>query len=224
MLQTGIFLMESTFSGLFLWLGLYVITRDKIGRNPDPRRWWHRPALSAGLALICVACYLFGYAMQVISANPTTAIRWLRITYWALPLSIPTIFWATTLLVTSGDIPQRIHATYRVTFWVFLFAAIGISVASTMTDRFYRFEDVPTTSLWPKYQEVPPRYPAYALFIALILGGLIATIGVIAQNYRAVQGFARGQLRSMVAALAFLGLGVTVGFVTITYTSLLGPV
>ena len=69
------------FSGVFLWLGLYLVTRDTPIHGHHNQRWWRRSASTMGVAMICEACALAGIAMQMISDEPWRMVFWARLTW-----------------------------------------------------------------------------------------------------------------------------------------------
>ena len=195
MLRGAIFLLECVFSGVFLWLGLYLITRDQRGQAYQARWWWQRAALSTGIAHICVAWYLVGAGMQVVADEPETAGLWVRLTYWALPLACATVFHGILLVTTPSDRPPRArHAGYVVSALLFVCASI-IAVASVTTDLFYRFEAVRPVTWRPHYLQVPPRAPFFVVEGLLIVGALFATTTLAFRRYFALRDAARRQFR-----------------------------
>ncbi len=220
MLRTGTYLLESIFSGVFLWLGLYLITRDNPGDGQGARRWWQRPALVAGVAHVCVAWYLLGVAMQVIIEDPRKLVLWLRLTWPAAPLACSGIFHAVFLLASDeGRSPRARRAGYLVAALLFGCAACVAVVAMT-TDLFYQFEAVRRVPRAPHYLEIPPRYPFYALAVIFIVGALLATAIMSLWRYFALRGSARGQFRWIGAAAGMQTLGAITGLTGLSFPNL----
>ncbi len=220
MLRTGTYLLESIFSGVFLWLGLYLITRDNPGDGQGARRWWQRPALPAGVAHVCVAWYLLGVAMQVIIEDPRKLVLWLRLTWWTTPLACSAIFHAVFLL-TSDEVrfPRARRAGYLVSALLFGCAAC-VAVAGMTTGLFYQFEAVRRVPRAPHYLEIPPRYPFYALAVIFIVGALLATAIMPLWRYFALRGSARGQFRWIGAAAGVQALGAITGITGLSFPNL----
>lgn len=218
MLRTVIFLLECTFSGMFLWLGLYLITRDNPVEGRYFRRWWRRPALAMGLALICGAFYLVGVAVQYITDNQDQMVLWLRLTWWATPLACPTIFWSIFLVTVDERTLPRAHIVARIAAVLLFGYAIGVSGAGIGTNLFFQFDAIRRVPRWQhSILEIPPRYPFYGLFVVLILGTFLVVTLMLFRRYRTAQDAARTQFRWLGAGTAMLVLGAITGFVTLTF-------
>ena len=219
MLRTAIFLLECVFSGVFLWLGLYLITRDQRGQALQPRWWWQRAALSTGIAHVCVAWYLVGAGMQVVTDEPQTAGLWVRLTYWALPLACATVFHGILLVTTPADRPPRARrAGYAASALLFVCASV-IAVASVTTDLFYRFEAVRPTTWRPHYLQVPPRAPFFIVEGLLIMGALLATTTLAFRRYFTLRDAARRQFRWIGIAAGLQAAGALTSILGLSFPS-----
>lgn len=64
------YLLVEVLSAAFVaWLGLYVITRDLPFRRIGPRQYF-RVGLLAGNAMILLAVYFYGIAMETVAQSP----------------------------------------------------------------------------------------------------------------------------------------------------------
>jgi hypothetical protein len=216
MLRFAIFLLECVFSGVFLWLGLYLITRDQRGQVQQPRWWWQRAALSTGIAHVCVAWYLVGAGMQVVADEPTTAGLWVRLTYWALPLACATVFHGILLVTTPADHTPR--AGYVASALLFVCSSV-IAVASVTTDLFYRFEAVRPTTWRPNYLQVPPRAPFFIVEGVLIMGALLATTVLAFRRYFTLRDAARRQFRWIGVAAGLQAAGALTSILGLSFPS-----
>ncbi len=220
MLRIGLFLLESAFSGVFLWLGLYLITRDNLSHRTAARRWWQSSASSAGIALICVAAYLLGVAMQVVLDDPMKVVLWTRLTWWATPLACPAIFWSVVLVTTHEERSPGTQMVGRITVLLLLASALYVAASGVMTDLFFQFDAVRQVPRPPYYLEIPPRFPFYALFIALVVGTLLVATLVLFKRYFAVAKEARRQFQWLGIAMALQAIGAAIGFVGYSFPHL----
>ena len=61
------FYAESLTGGLFLWLGLYILSRGfPLDRGAEKRRWWRHGTFAAGLSFVLTAWFIFGIALRSI--------------------------------------------------------------------------------------------------------------------------------------------------------------
>ncbi len=213
MLRTGTFLLESIFSGVFLWLGLYLITRDSPGDGRSARRWWQRPALATGVALLCVASYLLGLAIQVISDDPSELVLWLRLTWWTIPLACPAIFHGIFLVTAHAGRSPRMHLAGNIASVLLSAYALCLAIGTVVTTNlFYQVEAVRRVQRPPYYLEVPPRFPLYALPIVLVIGTLLAVTFLLFRRYYADWNEPQKQFRWLGSGVALQALGAAVGY------------
>lgn len=195
MLRTGLFLLESISSGVFLWLGLYLITRDKPAHSSTVQRWWQRPAIAVGVAAVCEACAFVGLAMQLISDDPQKLVLWQRLTWWPEPLALPTLFWGVNLVTADEEGSPRAQLWGRITFFLLLVYAIGLAAVGTTTSFIFQFDAIRRVPRPPHYLEIPPSLPGHTLFEALAVGTLLLVTFLLARRYYATRNAARGQFK-----------------------------
>ncbi len=213
LVRTLLFLLEGTFSGVFLWLGLYLITRDNPAHDPQVRRWWQSPAVAMGAALVCVAWYLAGMTMIVISDDPRKVGLWMRLGGWATALACPPFLWSVILVTTDEETSLRARLWGHIASLLVLTYALTVATVGTMTDLLFRFEAIYRAPYPPYYLVVPPRFPFYALWVVLILGTLLASTSLLFRRMYATRDDARGRLRWLGTGTALITLGAVVGFV-----------
>ncbi len=217
MSRTELFCLESAFSGVFLWLGLYLITRDNPVHGRHPRRWWQRPALAAGVAFICMACFLVGIALGVISDDSREVVLWQRLTWWGAPVACSAFFWSVILVTTQHRTPPRVHHWSRIASFLLLAYASCVAVIGTATSYFFQFEAIRRVPRPPHYLEVPPRFPFYVLFVALVAVTLLATTFLLFYRYYAARDEARKQLQWLGNGTALAGLGAMISLGAFTF-------
>ncbi len=214
-MRTLLFLLESAFSGLFLWLGLYLITRDNPAHGPRVRRWWQSPALAIGTAIIGVAWYLVGMAIIVISDEPRKVALWMQLGWVGTALACPPYLWGMILVATDEETSPRTRLWGRIASLLVLAYALAVVTVGTMTDLLHRFEDIRRVPYPPYYLVIPPRFPFYALWVSLVVGTLLATAFLLFRRMYATRDDARGRFRWLGAGNTLLCLGAVVGFVSV---------
>jgi hypothetical protein len=219
MYRVGIFALECLFSGIFLWLGLYLVTHDPRNRE-EQAPWWQRPALSSGASLLCVAWYLLGVANQIIAEDSATLGRWMRLTYWAVPLACALILAGILAVTTPEHYSQHARRIRNRISAVVLLCALGLALGGTFTDWFYDFGAVRRVERPPYYLEIPPRYPNYGVMVVFIIGTLLAMAFVPLWRYFSMSHLARQQFRWIAVAGILETLGATVGILGITMPDL----
>ncbi len=219
MLRTGILVLESAFSGVFLWLGLYLITRDSPGRGQEARRWWQRPALAAGVAMIGVAWFLLGVAIQAITEEPRAVILWQRLTWWGGLLACPFYSWALFLVTTEPLSSQRASHWAGIVSLLLLTYAIGIAVVGSTTSLLFDYGAIRRVSRAVQNLEVPPQLPAYALEVVPILGMLLTSVFLLLRRYYASRDAAREQFRWLGVGTVMLALGAAIGTAGVAFPS-----
>jgi hypothetical protein len=220
MLRVGIFTLECLFSGIYLWLGLYLITRAHVEHDGSTRRWWQRPALSTGLALLSVACYLLGLAIQILLEDVEAVNRWQRLAYWAQPMGCAFIFHGILLVTGHEGRSRRLQlAGHFFSFCLFV-GAICLALMSSLTDLVYRYEATRRLSRPPYFFEVPPRYPWYALIVVYILGALLVMTFMPLRRYLALADESRRPFRWIAIAGALQTAGAAVGITALSLPEL----
>jgi hypothetical protein len=210
MLRSGLFALECVFSGVFLWLGLYLITRDQATRNDDSVAWWRRPATAMGIAMLCEATVLAGVAMSVISDDPKRVVFWVRLTHWFEPFAVPAVLWAVIRIVTSDATALVARRRAGIVTALLLMLAGCFAVLQTATNFIYRFDTVVRLAQSPHYLVVSPAYPGNALLGIYYVGTLLAAAVLLFRHYVAAHDEVRYQLRWLAAGMVLLVAGAIV--------------
>ncbi len=219
-MRTLIFVLESAISGVFLWLGLYLVTRDNPIHGPRVRRWWQSPAVAIGVAMICAACVFAGIAMQLISDDPRDVVLWARMTWWPDPFALSALLWGVFLLITDEETSPRARLWYRIASLVSLVCASFLSVVGMTTNLVFRFDAIRRVPRPPHYLEIPHALPGSLLFDIFVIGTLLIATFLLFRRMRATQGRIRGQLQWLGAGMALMTLGVTIAQVGLTFPRL----
>ncbi len=214
MLRIGIFLLESAFSGLALWLGLYLITRDERGEDPPGRDWWARPAPWIGLSLLSGACYFLGAATQAITDDPAALGRWLRLTWWAIPLPSVTLLRGILLLTAPAEPVSRARGLGARAAVLLVAGAIVVGVAGVATDRFFAFGSVQPVAAPPHYLEITSRTPFDWEALAIV-GVQLATMALAVRHHATLRGVARRQFRWVVVAMVLEFAGTALDLISV---------
>ncbi len=212
-MRTLLFLLESAISGVFLWLGLYLITRDNPAHDPRLRRWWQSPAVVMGVAMICQAWAFAGIAMQLISDDQRDMVLWARLTWWPEPFALSALLWGVVLVISDEETSPRARLWGRIATLFSLVCAISLSIVGVATNLVFQFDAIRRVPRPPHYLEIPPTVPGYLLFLIFVLGILLIATFLIFRRMRATQGDARGQFQWLSAGMGLLALGATIGFV-----------
>ena len=117
MFAQTIFLVEVLSAAFILWLGLYIITRDLPWRRTGSRRWL-RPALLSGNALILLAVYLYGIAMESVARSPSDFLLWQQSTWWGVPIAVLLFVWSVMILTRTGEKKSWTRVLYPTTLYV----------------------------------------------------------------------------------------------------------
>lgn len=243
------YIVETIAGGAFLWLGLYLFTRELPVQRTSPY-WWRRPALLASLAMVLTSIFLFGTAIQSITTTMTEFVLWQKLTWWPVPFAVALWLWVILLIVKDGGTkPPSVLSEWVFPLVVLAYGAT-LSVVGTFSEVLFRYEEVRSQESSFAYFFVPPRVPAhyfYGVYVVitlltasvlllrlyirtgdkhrrqgikwLSLGSLIITVGAAL----AVVGYSwsEGRLPEQVGDLVItLGLGFT-GYGVLNHNALL---
>jgi len=216
MLSTATFLEESVFSGLFLWLGLYLITRDTPGRG-----WWQRPAVATGVSIICIAWYMLGDAMGFSTVNFQEIALWIRLTWWSAALASPAFFHGISLVTAYEERSPRARFWNRLATMFFLvYAILLVTVGTTTKNEVFQFDKYGRQPEPPYTWELPPSYPLYGLWAALNIGTLLVSTAMLLWRYATTRSTAPAQFRWLGIGAIILTLGSVIGFAEAIFPTL----
>lgn len=179
------FYAESLTGGLFLWLGLYILSRGyPIGVKSNDLVWWRRSTFAAGCSFVLASWFIFGIALRSIVTTERETIFWLRVTWWATPLAL--IFWlrAVWLMPQQGKVGQMSQAM-RWVLWVGAAAAASLALLGFFDGGVFHYSGIVSTgATWTDYYYIHPVVPRYYLFVTLLLLVLLSTAGHLYWRYR----------------------------------------
>jgi len=196
-----------TFTVTVLLLGLGVLTLERERRSPEARAFF--------LVTAAAGVWMFGSSWMYLSADPPTAMAWMRVAYLGAPLIAPAMY---AFAVRILGIEERRRAVVRAAW-----AYFGLcSVVFVATDLFVTGMRVYPWGPYPRYG------PWSALFLVPFAGLLALTLGElwgawrtaehVAQRRRAgafLAAFVVGDL-ALVDVLPALGIPVyPVGFAAV---------
>lgn len=194
--QTLVFWLENIAAGLFLWFGLYIMTRDLLSRDDAelPERWWwlRQPALWASLAMILTSWFFFGVAVRTMAPTAAEYVLWLRRTWGGMPIAIVFWFWVVIFLCTEASQRRNYRVRKLVIFLVIPLIAAFLSVAGTFTDFLQRFQDTREVASFERFY-IPPNMPAYYIYFVFFLGILSVSAVLLTIQYRKTRGDSRRQ-------------------------------
>ena len=141
MVRTLVFWLENIAAGFFLWFGLYLITRDLPSRNaPGLPDWWRRlPAVWAGVATILTSWFFLGVAIRTIVLTVEEYVRWLKLTWWGMPIAVVLWLWVVIYLVADEAGWQNYRLWELVILPLILLYAVILSLAGTFTELLLRY-------------------------------------------------------------------------------------
>lgn len=208
------FYAESLTGGLFLWLGLYILSRGfPLDRGAEKRRWWRHGTFAAGLSFVLTAWFIFGIALRSIVVDQDEYVLWLRLTWWSVPLALVLWLRAVWLIPAKGE-PAELSDRERWVLWGGLTAAALLAFLSFTANTVFRYQDVvATAAAWTDYYHIPPNTPPYYLFIAFLLLILFSTALSLYRRYRSTPpgSLAQREFRLLTWGTLLFIVGATIG-------------
>lgn len=178
------FYAESLTGGLFLWLGLYVLSRGfPMSPKTMTRHWWRQGNFAAGLSFVLASWFIFGIALRSIVPIENEYAFWLRVTWWSAPLAL--VCWLRAVwLMPFASRPVPLSHRMRMMLWLVLVAAASLALVSFWNNTVFNYQGiVATQAAWTDYYYVPPVVPRYYVFIALLLLVLISSAVHLYRRY-----------------------------------------
>lgn len=179
------FYAESLTGGLFLWLGLYVLSRGfPLSQKPPARTWWRQGNFAAGMSFVLASWFIFGIAIRSIVPVADEYAFWLRITWWSAPLAL--LCWLRAVwLIPYAAGPAVLSRLMRGVLWGVTLAAAILAVISFGNNNIFDFQAIVTTNAtWTDYYYIPPVVPRYYFFVTLLLLVLVSSAGHLYLRYR----------------------------------------
>jgi hypothetical protein len=164
-----IFIVEVLSAAFVAWLGLYVITRDLPFRRNGPRQYF-RVGLLAGNAMILLAVYFYGIAMETVATSPQEFLRLQQATWWGIPIGAIFFLWSAMLLTRTGENSTWVRVFYVLSFAYALFLAMGIASGFMLDATAIELRDSPFQPFYTPMQE-----PFIDFFHPFVLGALFTS-------------------------------------------------
>ena len=166
-IRSILFHIEILFAGYFFWVGLYVLFRalrhESKPENEIPP-WYERLEVQGATAVILVAIYMLGIAMELVSDTPAEYIGWLRGTWWALLPAIALWFRIFLFAPSPGKTVTRIPLWKHILSLVILVAGLSFGIVNQFSDFFFTYNQIipDANTLFGTYI-IPRNFPAYYL-------------------------------------------------------------
>ena len=173
-----IFIIEALAAATFLWLGLFITTRDK-PETTSLKHYLKRPSNLASGALILMAIFLSGVAINSPASNNEEFLFWLHATWWAIPIAVALWFWCAVLLAASE---RNTELYIQEKLFVFLFLLYGLicGVVGTTSDYFFLDSQVTSTA---NIYNIAPSWPGYHVYRFFVISASWAAVVVLLSSY-----------------------------------------
>lgn len=205
--QKMMYIVETVAGGSFLWLGLYLFTRELPVQRTHPS-WWRRPALLASLAMVLTSIFLFGTAIQSITTTMSDFVLWQKLTWWPVPCAVALWLWVILLIVRDdGTKPPSIFWGWVFPLIVLVYGAI-LSVVGTFSEVLFRYGEVRLQESSFAYFFVPPRVPEHYFYGGYVVVTLLTASVLLLHLYISTVNRHR---RQAIKWLSFGSLIITVG-------------
>ncbi|RMF26559.1 MAG: hypothetical protein D6759_19480, partial [Chloroflexi bacterium] len=213
MARTVVFWLENLAAGLFLWFGLYLLTRDLPAGRRETRSpwWWHLPSLWASTTMGLVALFFFGVAIRSTMPTVEEYIFWRKMTWWGMPIT--GALWL-RIVVFLGAEEGRWRSSplwERVIFPFILLYAIFIALTGTFTELIWSFRGTYPGPLFESFI-ISASKPAFYLYGAYYSGIMWVSAVLLFRLYQGGQGnrSRRQGFKWMWLGGTFLAIAVTV--------------
>lgn len=211
------FYAESFTGGLFLWLGLYILSRGfPLAQNPSERAWWRQGNFAAGISFALASWFIFGIAIRSIVPLESEYTFWLRMTWWSAPLAL--VCWLRAVwLIPYPEQPAQLSKPMGVALWLILFAAAVLALVSFWDGTIFDYRATEATgATWTDYFHVPPIVPRYYIFIALLLLVLFTSAGHLYHRFQMSprHSHERAEFRWLAFGAILFIIGASIGVVS----------
>jgi hypothetical protein len=208
------FYAESVTGGLFLWLGLYILTRGfPIMPATQERVWWRQGTFAAGCSFVLASWFIFGIAIRSIVAIEQEYVFWLRVTWWAAPVA--SICWLRAVwLIPFSERKAQLTGPMRWALWGATVAAAFVALASFFDRAIFHYSAIVATgAAWTDYYHVPPVVPRYYLFVALLLLVFFSCAGHLYGRYQRSPRYSleRAEFRLLTLGTLLFIMGAAIG-------------
>ncbi len=182
MFQKTMYIVETVAGGSFLWLGLYLFTRELPVQRTGPY-WWRRPALLASLAMMLTSIFLFGTAIQSITTTMSDFVLWQKLTWWPVPVAVALWLWVILLIVKDdGTKPRSVLWGWAFPLVALTYGAM-LSVVGTFSEVLFRYDEVRLQESSFAYFFIPPRVPEHYFYGGYVVITLLTASVLLLRLY-----------------------------------------